>query len=291
MKKELSVLIHTYNCFCGDLVHSLHHILELEVKKGNGFRYEIIVADDGSTDKSMIEQNLDIKNLSNVNYIIREENVGRACIRNFLAQQAQYQWLLFLDGDIMVERTRFIEKYLDTDFHVIAGGLQVYDRNRSLGNNLRFLYEKRYLYKHGISYRQQNPYKEFHTVNFLVERDIMLRIPFDEEFKDYGYEDVLFGKQLKEAGITIHHMANPVIMIHFDENPVTVDKVEESLRTLHKFKDELSGYSTLLRYTWLKPLLKPLFYIIGKPIQWNLKGNNPKLSLLNIYKLLYYSSL
>jgi hypothetical protein len=119
----------------------------------------------------------------------------------------------------------------------------------------------------------------------------MLRIPFDEEFKDYGYEDVLFGKQLKEAGITIHHMANPVMMIHFDENPVTVDKVEESLRTLHKFKDELSGYSTLLRYTWLKPLLKPLYYIIGKPIQWNLKGNNPKLSLLNIYKLLYYSSL
>ena len=128
----------------------------------------------------------------------------------------------------LYERTRFIEKYLDTDFHVIAGGLQVYDRNRSLGNNLRFLYEKRYLYKHGISYRQQNPYKEFHTVNFLVERDIMLRIPFDEEFKDYGYEDVLFGKQLKEAGITIHHMANPVMMIHFDENPVTVSFTDKT---------------------------------------------------------------
>jgi len=59
-----------------------------------------------------------------------------------------------------------------------------------------------------------------------------------------------------------------ILMIHFDENPVTVDKVEESLRTLHKFKDELSGYSTLLRYAWLKPLMKPLYFIIGKPIQY-----------------------
>lgn len=81
---------------------------------------------------------MDIKELSNVNYIIREKNIGRAAIRNFLAQQAQYEWLLFLDGDIMVERTRFIEKYLDTDFHVIVGGIQVYDRNRLAGQQLAF---------------------------------------------------------------------------------------------------------------------------------------------------------
>ena len=291
MKKELSVLIPTYNCFCGDLVHSMHHILEQETKKLEGFRYEIIVVDDGSTDKEMIEKNQDIKELSNVNYIIREKNVGRASIRNFLAQQAQYEWLLFLDGDIMVERTRFIEKYLDTDFHVIVGGLQVYDRNRSLGNNLRFLYELKYQYYHGAAKRQEQPYKEFRTINFLVQRDIMLRIPFDEEFKHYGYEDVLFGKQLKEAGIRIRHISNPVMMIDFEDNPTFVSKTEESLRTLHQFRNELKGYSTLLKYEWMKPLFLPLYYLIGKLIRWNLTGNNPRLSLFNIYKLLYYSSL
>ena len=291
MKKELSVLIPTYNCFCGDLVHSMHHILEQETKKLEGFRYEIIVVDDGSTDKEMIEKNQDIKELSNVNYIIREKNVGRASIRNFLAQQAQYEWLLFLDGDIMVERTRFIEKYLDTDFHVIVGGLQVYDRNRSLGNNLRFLYELKYQYYHGAAKRQEQPYKEFRTINFLVQRDIMLRISFDEEFKHYGYEDVLFGKQLKEAGIRIHHISNPVMMIDFEDNPTFVSKTEESLRTLHQFRNELKGYSTLLKYEWMKPLFLPLYYLIGKLIRWNLTGNNPRLSLFNIYKLLYYSSL
>ena len=271
MKKELSVLIPTYNCFCGDLVHSMHHILEQETKKLEGFRYEIIVVDDGSTDKEMIEKNQDIKELSNVNYIIREKNVGRASIRNFLAQQAQYEWLLFLDGDIMV------------------------DRNRSLGNNLRFLYELKYQYYHGAAKRQEQPYKEFRTINFLVQRDIMLRIPFDEEFKHYGYEDVLFGKQLKEAGIRIHHISNPVMMIDFEDNPTFVSKTEESLRTLHQFRNELKGYSTLLKYEWMKPLFLPLYYLIGKLIRWNLTGNNPRLnprlSLFNIYKLLYYSSL
>lgn len=291
MKKELSVLIPTYNCFCGDLVHSLHHILEMETKKTEGFRYEIIVADDGSTDKEIIQKNIDIKDLSHVNYIIREKNVGRACIRNFLAQQSKYEWLLFLDGDIMVERTRFIEKYLDTDFHVIVGGLQVYDRNRSMENNLRFLYELRYQYYHSASKRQEEPYKEFHTVNFLVQRDIILQHPFDEQFKHYGYEDVLFGKRLQEAGIRIHHISNPVMMTEFDDNETFVNKTEESLRTLHEFRKELKGYSTLLKYEWMKPLMKPLYYVVGKPIRWNLKGNNPRLSLFNIYKLLYYCSL
>ena len=291
MKKELSILIPTYNCTCNDLVHSLHHIMELEVKKDDRLKFEIIVADDGSTDKSMVESNLPIQELTNVRYIIREENVGRACIRNFLAQQAQYRWLLFLDGDIMVERTRFIEKYLDTQFHVTVGGLQVYDRNRAYHNYLRYQYEDRYQNRYGAKDREKNPYKEFHTVNFLVDREIMLKYPFDEHFKHYGFEDVLFGKRLKEAGIRIHHINNPVMMTDFDDNPTFISKTEEAMHTLHTFRKELKGYSTLLKYEWLKPLTLPLYYLIGKPIRRNLVGNNPRLFLFNLYKLLYYSGI
>ena len=291
MKKELSILIPTYNCTCNDLVHSLHHIMELEEKKDYGLKYEIIVADDGSSDKSTIEKNSDIKELSNVNYIIREENVGRACIRNFLAQQAQYNWLLFLDGDIMVERTRFIEKYLNTDFRVTVGGLQVYDHNRAYTNNLRYKYEKKYQSRYGAAEREKNPYKNFRTTNFLIKRDVIIQHPFDENIKNYGYEDVLFGKRLQESGIPIHHINNPAILTEFEDNNVFIDKIEESLHTLHEFRRELKGYSTLLKYEWLKPLALPLYYIIGKPIRYNLSGNNPRLFLFNLYKLLYYSKI
>lgn len=291
MKKELSVLIPTYNCFCGNLVYSLYNMLELEKRKIDNFLYEIIVADDGSTNKDMIKRNLYIKELSHVNYIIREKNVGRAAIRNFLAQQAHFKWLLFLDGDIMLERTNFIEKYLYTDFNVIIGGLQVYDRNHSLQNNLRFLYELKYQYYHGVDHRQKQPYKEFRTINFLVQRDILLHIPFNEQFKHYGYEDVLFGKKLKDAGIQIHHIFNPIIIIDFEDNPTFINKTEEALRTLHQFRNELKGYSTLLKYEWMKPLLLPMYYLIGKIIRRNLTGNNPRLFLFYIYKLLYYNSI
>lgn len=286
MKKELSVLIPTYNSNCSDLVFSVHGML-----KQMNIPYEIIVADDGSTDEESVNSNRSIEKLENVKYIIRKENVGRACIRNFLAQQAQYKWLLFLDADVTIDRSRFIQKYLEQDFDVILGGIIVVKRVKKLENNLRYIVESKYMESSTTAKRLRKQAKEFHTANFLVKRDIILKVPFNENFKHYGYEDVLFGKELNNNGYHIHHINNPVTLIDFEENERFVEKTEESLRTLHEFKNELKGYSALLKYTWLKPMLKPLYHIIGKPIRNNLTGNNPKVSLFNIYKLLYYCNL
>ena len=286
MKKELSVLIPTYNSNCSDLVFSVHGML-----KQMNIPYEIIVADDGSTDEESVNSNRSIEKLENVKYIIRKENVGRACIRNFLAQQAQYKWLLFLDADVTIDRSRFIQKYLEQDFDVILGGIIVVKRVKKLENNLRFIVESKYMESSTTAKRLRKQAKEFHTANFLVRKDIILKVPFNENFKHYGYEDVLFGKELNANGYHIHHINNPVTLIDFEENERFVEKTEESLRTLHEFKNELKGYSALLKYAWLKPVLKPLYHIIGKPIRNNLAGNNPKVSLFNIYKLLYYCNL
>ena len=286
MKKELSVLIPTYNSNCSDLVFSVHGML-----KQMNIPYEIIVADDGSTDEESVNSNRSIEKLENVKYIIRKENVGRACIRNFLAQQAQYKWLLFLDADVTIDRSRFIQKYLEQDFDVILGGIIVVKRVKKLENNLRYIVESKYMESSTTAKRLRKQAKEFHTANFLVKRDIILKVPFNENFKHYGYEDVLFGKELNANGYHIHHINNPVTLIDFEENERFVEKTEESLHTLHEFKNELKGYSALLKYAWLKPVLKPLYHIIGKPIRNNLAGNNPKVSLFNIYKLLYYCNL
>ena len=286
MKKELSVLIPTYNSNCSDLVFSVHGML-----KQMNIPYEIIVADDGSTDEESVNSNRSIEKLENVKYIIRKENVGRACIRNFLAQQAKYKWLLFLDADVTIDRSRFIQKYLEQDFDVILGGIIVVKRVKKLENNLRYIVESKYMESSTTAKRLRKQAKEFHTANFLVRKDIILKVPFNENFKHYGYEDVLFGKELNANGYHIHHINNPVTLIDFEENERFVEKTEESLRTLHEFKNELKGYSALLKYAWLKPVLKPLYHIIGKPIRNNLAGNNPKVSLFNIYKLLYYCNL
>ena len=56
MKSELSVLIPCYNGKCWKLVESLFALLEKE-KSRVGLRYEVLVADDGSTDNDIIEHN------------------------------------------------------------------------------------------------------------------------------------------------------------------------------------------------------------------------------------------
>ncbi len=75
MKNELSILIPCYNCRCGKLVNVLHALLKKEEERHGreAFRYEIIVADDGSTDTASIEENKYINSLNNCRYVIREK--------------------------------------------------------------------------------------------------------------------------------------------------------------------------------------------------------------------------
>ena len=64
--------------------------------------------------------------------------------------------------------------------------------------------------------RQQRPYQHFHTCNFVVSRDVMLTHPFDERFRRYGYEDVLFGKQLKQGKLQIRKSGDNITFTGLD---------------------------------------------------------------------------
>ena len=95
--KELSILIPTYNDVCMPLATSLQRQAETL-----GTNYEIIVADDGSTDQDTILQNRSINSLPHCRYVERKENVGRAAIRNFLANEASHPFLVFIDAIFMI---------------------------------------------------------------------------------------------------------------------------------------------------------------------------------------------
>ena len=122
-KKELSILIPCYNCQCIELVKGLVS----QCEDIEGLRYEVIVADDGSTDKHLCLLNEELLDLEHVRYITREKNIGRACIRNFLVQQATYEWVLFVDSDLSIIREDYILSYiqLDSTFLVAYGGYEV----------------------------------------------------------------------------------------------------------------------------------------------------------------------
>ena len=286
--KRISILIPTYNTDCTQLVGDLR--LQAE---GLGMVYEIIVADDGSTDRKTVAANQMIGSLPGCRLIMLSSNIGRAAIRNLLAREAQYEWLLFIDSDMVVCRQDFVRCYaLCSGASVYYGGYQVGPRVKG---NLRSKYEKAAEPRHTPQQRQQSPYRDFHTANFLVSRYIMMRHPFDERFRHYGYEDVLFGRQLHEAQVPICHLGNPLSFEVFESNAHFIDKAEEGLRTLNEFRHELEGYSTLLdrarRMCRLKPLIR-LWHAINKGWERRLlAGSHPSLFIFSLYRLGYFLSL
>ena len=136
MINTLSILIPTYNNVCLELVKSLQAQASLlssssEIRSSSPesfsrFEYEILVADDGSTDKGTVEENRIINTLPHCRYIEREENVGRAAIRNFLAQEAKYPWLLFIDSNMNIISQQYLADYQrEKESDVIYGGYQI----------------------------------------------------------------------------------------------------------------------------------------------------------------------
>ena len=297
MINSISVLIPCYNSKCKNLVATLQRQLNKEYEADNIFRYEIIVADDGSDRKDVIEHNKGINLLPHCRYVVREKNVGRAAIRNFLTNEAAYDNLLFLDCDITVANDLFIRNYITTEANVVVGGLEIGGDSTLLRNNIRYLYEKASEEAHNACNRAKAEHKEFRTTNFMISRQLAKKFPFNENIKWYGYEDVMMGKKLAAENVHIEHIDNPVVLEDYEDNETFIAKTEEAMRTLRIFEDELKEYSTLLHYydTMRKYHLTPILYAIyitfGNVIKNNLTGNKPKLILFNIYKLLYFGTL
>lgn len=304
MINKLSILIPTYNNVCFELVKNLQAQVALlsssteSLPSSFHFEYEILVADDGSTDQTTIEDNRIINKLPLCHYIERKKNVGRAAIRNFLAKEAQYPWLLFIDSNMNVISNEYLANYQkEEENDVIYGGYQIKKdahTQKRLKYNLRYIFELASVQNGDYRMRQTNPYRDFHTSNFIVKRSIMLKYPFDERFFHYGYEDVLWGKTLKDNQISIHHVDNPLGYEHFIGNMSFINKTEESLHTLYQFRRELQDYSKIISYankvkSWhLYAPCQRLFPLFSLPIKARLTGNKPSIFLFNIYKLLYY---
>lgn len=289
--KDISILIPTYNHTCVELVHMLQQqASQLPIN------YEIIVADDGSSLSSTINDNRVINDYPNCQFIERSKNVGRAAIRNFLAENASKPWLLFIDSDMVVRHPDFLHNYVNTsdELAVWDGGISVGGDTIQLKHNLRYQYERANEHLHTAERRQQEPYQDFHTANFMIPRQLMEKYPFDLRFRHYGYEDVLFGMQLEKNHIPIHHIDNPLSFEVFEDNDHFLSKTEEGLRTLYTFRQELKAGSRLLQRVehigWLLPILR-LYHQLTNKLERRFLLRHPSLFVFSLYRLGYYATL
>lgn len=289
--RNLSILIPSYNDICLPLVETLKDQADMI----DGLCYEIIVADDGSTDASILGKNRKIADMEHCHFLERGINVGRAAIRNFLGQKAKYDWLIFIDCEVEPS-TNLITKYAnaETEADIICGGITIGGEENREGLCLRYMYEKSMEPSYTTAQRNKHGFYSFRTTNFMIKKDVLIRVPFNENIKTYGYEDVIFGKQLKQAGYRIEHIDNSVCMYAYEDNQLFIEKTEEALRTLKSFSKETGDFSPILKVTstlnrchilWL---VKLCFKMANKKLRNNLCGDNPKLLFYKLYKLGYF---
>ena len=287
----LSILVPVYNWDCTQLIKDLHFQgLVL------GIPYEIIVADDCSTDKELQGKSRFVAEThENCRYFGLEHNIGRAAIRNFMADQSKYDKLLFLDCDAAIKDKVFLKRYMDVadKASVICGGVTHPDEIPQEGWELRYLYEKNAAYERSAGFRSQNPYLRFTSFSFMIDRDVFMRIRFDESYVRYGYEDVQFGHELEQNGVSILHIDNPMIHLGLEESASFLNKTRQAVLNAFDHKDEIGDSSKLLNHyqTVLKWKMRWLFRVLWtffqKSMEKNLLGPNPKLRIFSLYKLCY----
>jgi glycosyltransferase involved in cell wall biosynthesis len=287
-----SVCIPIYNYEVSELVQSLH---AQALQTGQPF--EILLMDDASQEEFRAK-NVAI-DLPHVRYIQLMKNIGRSKIRNQLSRTAKYPYLIFMDCDSAVPSEEYINNYLPYfEPDVVCYGGCIYEKNRPQ--------DKRYLrWKYGINResvpaeeRRKEPNFSFKTGNFLVSKTIMEKNPFNEEIRDYGHEDTLFGIQLSGEGIQIQHIDNPLIHLGLEDADVFLDKTERAVMNLKKIDKILQenysqyvNHSSLIRAAkqlkkWhLTSMIAFLFSIFKPLIKRNLLGKRPSLFLFDLYKL------
>ena len=302
---DLSILLPSYNNVCVSLVQVLQRQADaLRGKLDKPFRYEIIVADDCSTDAACIDANRVIGDMLHCRYLRMEQNVGRAQIRNVLISESRGDYVLLIDSDLFLCDDNYLYKYATSTADVVYGGTRIGGEGfamvdneantEHLKGNLRYIYEKKAEPSHRAVFRQLRPNQEISVCNLYARRDIMEAHPFDSRFKAYGYEDVLFGKRLAESGIEVTHIDNPVLINEFESNSVFVKKTEEAILTLCRFEQDLEGYSNLKtkvtslgRYIPLS-LFRLWHRIMKNKEKRNLTGSKPSLLLFKLYKLGFF---
>ncbi|MBC7188918.1 glycosyltransferase family 2 protein, partial [Candidatus Aerophobetes bacterium] len=154
--------------------------------------YEIVLIDDGSTDGT---DNM-VSSLSSpciLKYIKNKRRLGQSVSRNRGVKEAQGEYVIFVDSDIIVvpdfikEHLRFHKMYGD----LIVNGELIYISNlNEIGRKKKGIWD--------ISF------SPFNTANVSLKKEYVEKAGgFDTELLPYGWQDIELGLRLKKLGLKV----------------------------------------------------------------------------------------
>ncbi|RFC54774.1 glycosyltransferase family 2 protein [Brumimicrobium aurantiacum] len=291
----LSILIPVYNFNCSQLVKDL----QIQCLSA-GIEFEILVLDDTST--LFKTENRVINTLEGCSYIESEIHFGRAKIRNELGRIAQYEHLLFIDSDARVDRSDFIQNYIDNcnQAEVIIGGMK-YSDQAPKENALRWHYGSQREFSQAKE-RNKTPYSSLISFNIMFKRSTFKAFPFDEGTIDlekggYGHEDTLLGLKLEANQVSVYHIDNQLVHDYQESNE---GFLKNSLVAVEKYvynptfrKPETVQQIKIFRvFEKIKQLkmIVPLSFcyrLFGKLMKNQLFSSSPSIRLFDFYRLSY----
>lgn len=286
----LSILIPCYNYPVYPLVENLYHQC-----KGLNISFEILVSEDAG--KTNLDTNKKINQFENCQYIYNKTNLGRAGNINRLLKRAEFDLQLILDCDVWPKSNDFIEKYekfsQQYEYVVSFGGI-VYKENSNNQYSLRYNYGVAREAK-DASIREKLPYKYLLTSNLLLKRCTQ---KFDGRILSYGYEDLVFSKDLMASVMKIRHIDNPVYHTNLEDNASYLEKTQTALRTLIKLEKRdilpkgetnISKIYHIFKFIFFHLFLNLMYSIFNRKMYKYLSRKGQPLWLFDLYKLLYFS--
>ena len=294
MVSELSILIPVYNQNVLSLVAGL-----LAQSREITSRFEIIIYDDASQDKFRKLHRF-LNEEEEIRYVELRENIGRAAIRNRLAQDANFNYLLFLDNDSALPDADFVKRYWESNKNgetdVIIGGTIYENSYSSDAYALRWKYGREREEKKA-SERSKNPYQSLTLNNMLIKKAVYLKHLLSTEINGYGHEDTKFGWELEADGAKVKHIDNPVIHLGLEVATDFLKKTRQAISNLYSLyeanpkipKSKLIRSYELLKRTKMRHAFVYCFQPITGMILDNLRSPEPDLKYFDLYKLFLFT--
>ncbi|MDD5382514.1 MAG: glycosyltransferase [Candidatus Margulisbacteria bacterium] len=240
-------------------------------------KYEIVLIDSMSSDgtDAMIEQ---LKPTCRLNYL-RQENQGKVVARNRAIREAKGAVIIFTDADIPVEKNWVAEhlkaqqKYPDTAF----AGQTIRLRREDLTDTELPTRFKPF---------QKINWSYFLTGNLSIPKELIIKAGlFDENFKEYGWEDIELGYRLHKMGIPLRFLPSA---LNHHLHPVTK---EGFLNIMYKMGKSAAVFYhrhpnlQIKLYLGLNPLALAVHSFIRKH-QWLLSYIEKKAPTSNFFRYL-----
>ena len=275
----LSICIPTYNTDCSELLDILaKQIAQLEET------VEVLVCDDFSTD--YVRKNQEACELNGFSFFENISNLGSISTRIKLAKKSSFNWLLFVDADMLPKTDEYVIKYTNfitfNNVDIAIGGCCYANEIKPFNLRLRYGRNREEI---SAEKRQLNPYNSILFGNVLIKKELFSEV-FDD-FKDNAYgEDIYLSSSLKSLNKDVVHLPNETYHLGLENNREFVKKIQKSGEMYARLDSnstlDLSHIKLVRKYSLLKrymlhnlmklaltissPYLKTVLYVFGAPI-------------------------